>query len=49
MWAGLGASFFAVFGLREGFVGTANGLAPVWGLFGIMQGNHFEWGLVVFI
>ena len=49
MWAGLGASFFAVFGLREGFVGTANGLAPVWGLFGIVQGNHFYLVLVVII
>ena len=49
MWAGLGASFFAVFGLRGGFVGTANGLAPVWGLLGIMLGNHFYWRLVDFI
>ena len=32
---GQGASLFAVFGLREGFVRTANGLAPVWGLFDI--------------
>ena len=46
---GKGASFFAVFGLRGGFVGTANGLAPVWGLFGMMQGNHFYWRLVDFI
>ena len=41
MWAGLGASLFAVFGSWGGFVRTANGLDTVGGLLLGLWAGHW--------